>query len=47
VQIVKPAARGSDVNPMDDADLEGKLRTAAAGAGLSFIRTTPTEVKTP
>lgn len=26
-----PAARGSDVNPMSDRDLEDKLRTAAAG----------------
>lgn len=26
-----PAARGSDVNPMSDSDLEDKLRTAAAG----------------
>jgi len=25
------AARGSDVNPLADHDLEGKLRTAAAG----------------
>jgi hypothetical protein len=25
----EPAARGSDVNPMSDNDLEGKLRTAA------------------
>ena len=25
------AARGSDVNPLDDADLEEKLRTVAAG----------------
>src|ERR1700693_476518 len=25
------AARGSDVNPLSDRDIEGKLRTAAAG----------------
>jgi 2-methylcitrate dehydratase PrpD len=30
-KLSQPAARGSDVNPMSDADLEGKLRTAAAG----------------
>jgi 2-methylcitrate dehydratase PrpD len=29
--LSQPAARGSDVNPMSDEDLEGKLRTAAAG----------------
>jgi 2-methylcitrate dehydratase PrpD len=27
----QPAARGSEVNPLSDADLEAKLRTAAAG----------------
>jgi 2-methylcitrate dehydratase PrpD len=30
-KLSQPAARGSDVNPMSDADLEAKLRTAAAG----------------
>src|ERR1700736_1642579 len=30
-QLSQPAARGSDVNPLSDADLEAKLRTAAAG----------------
>ena len=30
-RLSQPAARGSDVNPMDDAGLEQKLRTAAAG----------------
>ncbi len=30
-KLSQPAARGSDVNPMSDADLEEKLRTAAAG----------------
>jgi 2-methylcitrate dehydratase PrpD len=30
-QLSQSAARGSDVNPMEDRDLEGKLRTAAAG----------------
>ncbi len=30
------AARGSDVNPMSDADLEEKLRTAAAGWNLRY-----------
>jgi 2-methylcitrate dehydratase PrpD len=30
-QLSQPAARGSDANPMSDNDLEGKLRTAAAG----------------
>jgi 2-methylcitrate dehydratase PrpD len=30
-KLSQPAARGSDVNPMSDADLEGKLRTVAAG----------------
>ncbi len=29
--LAQPAARGSDVNPLSDHDLEGKLRTAAAG----------------
>jgi 2-methylcitrate dehydratase PrpD len=28
-KLSQPAARGSDVNPMSDKDLEGKLRTAA------------------
>jgi 2-methylcitrate dehydratase PrpD len=35
-QLSQPAARGSDVNPMSDADLEGKLRTAAAGRDPHF-----------
>jgi 2-methylcitrate dehydratase PrpD len=30
-KLSQAAARGSDVNPMSDADLEAKLRTAAAG----------------
>jgi 2-methylcitrate dehydratase PrpD len=30
-KLLQAAARGSDVNPMSDADLEGKLRTVAAG----------------
>jgi 2-methylcitrate dehydratase PrpD len=30
-RLSQAAARGSDVNPMSDADLEAKLRTAAAG----------------
>jgi 2-methylcitrate dehydratase PrpD len=30
-KLSQPAARGSDVNPMSDRDLEQKLRTAAAG----------------
>ena len=30
-KLSQPAARGSDVNPMSDVDLEAKLRTAAAG----------------
>jgi 2-methylcitrate dehydratase PrpD len=30
-KLSQPAARGSDVSPMSDADLEEKLRTAAAG----------------
>jgi 2-methylcitrate dehydratase PrpD len=30
-RLSQPAARGSDVNPMSDRDLEEKLRTAAAG----------------
>jgi hypothetical protein len=29
--LSQPAARGSDVNPMSDSDLEAKLRSAAAG----------------
>ncbi|MGZ3362500.1 MAG: MmgE/PrpD family protein [Xanthobacteraceae bacterium] len=29
-KLSQPAARGSDVNPMSDADLEAKLRTSAA-----------------
>jgi 2-methylcitrate dehydratase PrpD len=28
-KLSQPAGRGSDVNPMSDKDLEGKLRTAA------------------
>ena len=30
-RLSQPAARGSDVNPLADSDLEAKLRTAAAG----------------
>jgi 2-methylcitrate dehydratase PrpD len=30
-KLTQPAARGSDVNPLSNSDLEGKLRTAAAG----------------
>ena len=30
-RLEQPAARGSDDNPLSDADLEAKLRTAAAG----------------
>jgi 2-methylcitrate dehydratase PrpD len=30
-KLAQPAARGSDVNPLSDHDLEGKLRMAAAG----------------
>jgi hypothetical protein len=30
-KLSQPAARGSDVNPLADHDLEEKLRTAAAG----------------
>jgi 2-methylcitrate dehydratase PrpD len=30
-KLAQPAARGSDANPLSDADLEAKLRTAAAG----------------
>jgi 2-methylcitrate dehydratase PrpD len=30
-KLAQPAARGSDANPLSDDDLEGKLRTAAAG----------------
>ena len=30
-QLSQAAARGSDVNPLSDMDLEQKLRTAAAG----------------
>jgi 2-methylcitrate dehydratase PrpD len=30
-KLSQPAARGSDANPLGDRDLEGKLRTAAAG----------------
>ena len=30
-KLAQSAARGSDVNPLSDDDLEGKLRTAAAG----------------
>lgn len=29
-KLSQPAARGSDINPMSDADLEAKLRTSAA-----------------
>jgi hypothetical protein len=32
--LAQSAARGSDVNPMSDRDLEAKLRTAAAGRDL-------------
>jgi 2-methylcitrate dehydratase PrpD len=35
-ELSQPAARGSDVNPMSDADLEGKLRTSAAGWDQHF-----------
>ena len=35
-QLSQPAARGSDVNPMDDDDLEGKLRRAAADWDQNF-----------
>jgi 2-methylcitrate dehydratase PrpD len=30
-KLSQPAARGSDVNPLSDADLETKLRATAAG----------------
>jgi 2-methylcitrate dehydratase PrpD len=30
-ELSQAVARGSDVNPLSDAELEGKLRTAAAG----------------
>ncbi|MGB9105804.1 MAG: hypothetical protein WCC59_13670, partial [Terriglobales bacterium] len=30
-KLAQQAARGSDLNPLSDNDLEGKLRTAAAG----------------
>jgi 2-methylcitrate dehydratase PrpD len=30
-KLAQPAARGSDVNPLSDNDLEGKLRATAAG----------------
>jgi len=33
-RLSQTAARGSDVNPMSDGDLEQKLKTAAAAAGL-------------
>jgi len=33
-RLSQTAARGSDVNPMSDRDLEQKLKTAAAAAGL-------------
>jgi 2-methylcitrate dehydratase PrpD len=33
-RLSQPAARGSDVNPMSDGDIEQKLRTAAAGRDL-------------
>jgi hypothetical protein len=29
--LAQSTARGSDANPLSDDDLEGKLRTAAAG----------------
>jgi hypothetical protein len=29
--LSQPAARGNDVNPMSDSDIEAKLRSAAAG----------------
>ena len=29
--LLQPAARGSDINPMSDRELEGKLRNSAAG----------------
>ena len=35
-QLSQAAARGSDVNPLDDAALEHKLKTAAAGWDSSF-----------
>jgi 2-methylcitrate dehydratase PrpD len=35
-KLSQPAARGSDVNPMSDVDLEGKLRTSAAGRDQHF-----------
>ncbi len=33
-KLEQPAARGSDDNPLSDADLEAKLRTAAAADGI-------------
>jgi hypothetical protein len=33
-RLSQTAARGSDVNPMSDADLEQKLKTAAASLSL-------------
>jgi 2-methylcitrate dehydratase PrpD len=35
-RLSQAAARGSDVNPMSDDDLEGKLRTTAAGWDQQF-----------
>lgn len=35
-QLSTKAARGSDVNPLSDADLEQKLRNAAAGSNLKL-----------
>ena len=35
-KLEQPAARGSDDNPLSDADLEAKLRTAAAGWNLGY-----------
>jgi 2-methylcitrate dehydratase PrpD len=38
-QLAQAAARGSDVNPLSDDDLEGKLRMAAAGWDLHYDTT--------
>ena len=35
-ELTQPAARGSDVNPLSDSELEDKLRTAAAGWNPSY-----------
>jgi 2-methylcitrate dehydratase PrpD len=35
-KLVQPAARGSDINPLSDHDLEEKLRMAAAGWKQSY-----------